>query len=39
MDDVDRKIAKILTENSRTPFKKIAAQLHVSSKTAINYNL
>ena len=35
MDDTDRKIAKILTENSRTPFKKIAAQLGISSKTVI----
>jgi DNA-binding Lrp family transcriptional regulator len=33
IDDVDRKIAKILTENSRTPFKKIAAQIGISNKT------
>ncbi len=35
IDETDRKIAKILSENSRTPFKKIAAQLDISSKTVI----
>lgn len=35
IDETDRKIAKILSENSRTPFKKIATQLEISSKTVI----
>ena len=35
LDEIDKKIAKILSENSRTPFKQIAAQLDVSSKTVI----
>ena len=35
LDDIDKKIAIILTQNSRTPFKGIAAQLQVSSKTVI----
>ena len=35
LDDTDRKIAIILSENSRTPFKAIASQLKVSSKTVI----
>ena len=35
IDEIDRKIAKILSENSRTPFKKIAAQLDISSKAVI----
>jgi Lrp/AsnC family transcriptional regulator, regulator for asnA, asnC and gidA len=35
LDEIDKKIAKILSENSRTPFKKIASQLDLSSKTII----
>jgi Lrp/AsnC family transcriptional regulator for asnA, asnC and gidA len=35
IEDTDRKIAKILSENSRTPFKKIAEELGISSKTVI----
>jgi DNA-binding Lrp family transcriptional regulator len=35
LDETDKKIAKILTENSRTPFKKIATELDISSKTVI----
>ena len=35
IEEIDRKIAKILSENSRTPFKKIAKELDVSSKTVI----
>ena len=35
LDEIDKKIAKILSQNSRTPFKKIAAELNVSSKTVI----
>ncbi len=35
IDEIDRKIAKILSENSRTPFKKIAAQLDISSKAVM----
>jgi Lrp/AsnC family transcriptional regulator for asnA, asnC and gidA len=35
IDEIDRKIAKILSESSRTPFKKIAAQLGFSSKTVM----
>ena len=35
IDETDRKIAKILSENSRTPFKKIAMALDISSKTVI----
>jgi len=35
LDDVDKKIALILTQQSRTPFKSIAAQLKISSKTVI----
>ena len=35
IDEIDKKIAKILSENSRTPFKKIAAELDISSKTVI----
>jgi DNA-binding Lrp family transcriptional regulator len=34
-EEIDRKIAKILSENSRTPFKKIAKELDISSKTVI----
>ena len=35
IDEIDRKIAKILSEKSRTPFKKIAEQLDISTKTVI----
>jgi DNA-binding Lrp family transcriptional regulator len=35
LDYIDRKIATILSQNSRTTFKKIAAQLQISSKTVI----
>jgi Lrp/AsnC family leucine-responsive transcriptional regulator len=35
IDERDRKIAKILSENSRTPFRKIAAQLDISTKAVI----
>ena len=35
LDDIDKKIAIILSQNSRTPFKKIAGQLQISSKTVI----
>jgi len=35
IDDTDREIAKILSENSRTPFKTIASQLDLSAKTVI----
>ncbi len=35
IDELDKKIAKILSENSRTPFKKIAERLNISTKTAI----
>ena len=35
IEETDRKIAKILSENSRTPFKKIAKELDISSKTVI----
>lgn len=35
LDDVDKKIASILSQNSRTPFKNIAAELQISSKTVI----
>jgi DNA-binding Lrp family transcriptional regulator len=39
VDEIDRKIAKILSENSRTRFKKIAEELDISSKTVIQkYN-
>jgi Lrp/AsnC family transcriptional regulator for asnA, asnC and gidA len=39
IDELDRKIAKILSENSRTPFKTIATQLNISSKAVIQrYN-
>jgi DNA-binding Lrp family transcriptional regulator len=34
-DEVDRKIALILTDHSRTSFKSIATQLKISSKTVI----
>jgi Lrp/AsnC family transcriptional regulator for asnA, asnC and gidA len=35
IDEIDRKIAKILSEKSRTPFSQIAEQLHMSTKTVI----
>jgi len=35
IDATDRRIAKILTWNARTPFKKIAEQLNVSTKSVI----
>ena len=36
IDDTDKKIAKILSENSRTPFDKIARDLDLSPKTVMN---
>jgi Lrp/AsnC family transcriptional regulator for asnA, asnC and gidA len=39
LDDLDKKVAKILSENSRTPFIEIAKELDLSSKTVIQrYN-
>ncbi len=35
LDDIDRKIAILVSRNSRTPFRKIAEQLGVSTKTVI----
>lgn len=35
MDEIDRKIAAILSRKSRTPFRKIAEQLGISTKTVI----
>ncbi len=35
MDELDREIAKILVENARTSFRKIAQQLGVSTKNVI----
>jgi Lrp/AsnC family transcriptional regulator for asnA, asnC and gidA len=35
IDETDKKIAKILSHKSRTPFKKIASELGISSKTVI----
>jgi Lrp/AsnC family transcriptional regulator for asnA, asnC and gidA len=35
IDEIDRKIAKILSQKSRTPFLKIAEQLNISSKNVI----
>ena len=35
IDDIDRKISLILSRNSRTPFRKIADQLDISTKTVI----
>ena len=35
IDDTDRQIAKILTKNSRVPFRKIAEQLGISTKNVI----
>jgi Lrp/AsnC family leucine-responsive transcriptional regulator len=34
-DDIDRKIARILSKKSRTPFRQIAEELDVSTKTII----
>jgi Lrp/AsnC family transcriptional regulator for asnA, asnC and gidA len=36
IDDADKKIAKILSENSRTPFDKIAKELDLSPKTVMH---
>lgn len=36
LDQVDQKIALILSQNSRTPFKNIAKQLNITSKTVIH---
>jgi Lrp/AsnC family transcriptional regulator for asnA, asnC and gidA len=35
IDAIDRKIAKILSQNARTPFNKIAKQIGLSTKTVI----
>jgi DNA-binding Lrp family transcriptional regulator len=35
IDQIDRKIALILSRKSRTPFRKIAKQLDISTKTVI----
>jgi DNA-binding Lrp family transcriptional regulator len=35
IDEIDRQIAKILSRHSRTTFTKIAAELNISTKTAI----
>lgn len=35
MDETDRQIAKILTRNARMPFKRIAEQLDISTKSVI----
>jgi DNA-binding Lrp family transcriptional regulator len=35
LDEKDRKIAIILSQNSRTPFRKIAEQLNISTKNVI----
>ncbi len=35
IDETDRKIAKILSHKSRTPFRKIAEQLSISTKSVI----
>ena len=36
MDEIDLKIAKILTDNARMPFSQIAEQLGISTKKVIN---
>ena len=36
MDELDLKIAKILTNNARMPFSQIAEQLDISTKKVIN---
>src|SRR5690606_23092022 len=39
LDETDRKIAVILSQNSRTPFRKIAQKLGISTKNVIQrYN-
>jgi Lrp/AsnC family transcriptional regulator for asnA, asnC and gidA len=39
LDDTDREIAKILSQNARTPFSNIAKQLNISTKKVIQrYN-
>lgn len=35
IDEINRQIAKTLSQNSRTPFKKIAEQLGISTKSVI----
>jgi len=35
LDETDRQIAKILTRNARIPFKRIAEQLNISTKSVI----
>ena len=35
LDEIDKKIAKILSINARTPFNKIATELNISTKTVI----
>jgi Lrp/AsnC family transcriptional regulator for asnA, asnC and gidA len=35
IDEIDRKIASILSKSSRTPFRQIAQELHISTKTVI----
>lgn len=35
IDETDRQIAKTLSQNSRTPFRKIAEKLNISTKTVI----
>jgi len=35
IDDIDRKIAVILSKSSRTPFRQIAQELNISTKTVI----
>jgi len=35
IDEIDRQIAKILVHSSRTSFRKIAKQLHISTKNVI----
>jgi len=35
LDEIDRKIAILLTNKSRTPFRQIAEQLNISTKTVI----
>jgi Lrp/AsnC family transcriptional regulator for asnA, asnC and gidA len=35
MDDIDRKIAVIVSNNARTPFRHIAEQIGISTKTVI----
>jgi Lrp/AsnC family transcriptional regulator for asnA, asnC and gidA len=35
LDQIDRKITKILVQNARTPFRKISKELHISTKSVI----